>query len=161
MIFGAAGGVMEAALRTAIERISGEPAARIDLYEVRGVRGCKEAVYHVKGREIRVAAVSGLANAKNLLEKVRNHEVSYDFIEVMACPGGCINGGGQPQQQAAVKYKTDVREQRAQALYSNDTNSIIRKSHQNIEVNKIYQWYLGAPGSEKAYRVLHTTYHAR
>ena len=161
VIFGASGGVMEAALRTAVERISGQQQKAVEFYEVRGIKGCKEAEYTVQGRKIRIAAVSGLANAKTLLEKVRSGEVSYDFIEIMACPGGCVNGGGQPQQQASVKYREDIRTERAQALYDNDAGSVVRKSHENKEMNQLYTWFLGKPGSEKAHEVLHTTYKAR
>jgi NADP-reducing hydrogenase subunit HndD len=158
VIFGATGGVMEAALRTAIEKLTGDKNAKLAFTEVRGVTGIKEASYDVGGKSIKVAAVSGLSNAKALLESVRKGEADYHFIEVMACPGGCVNGGGQPQQIADVRAKDDIRAVRAEALYLSDEKSTLRKSHENPAIIELYSTYLSEPGSEKAHSLLHTTY---
>ena len=163
VIFGATGGVMEAALRTANDWLTGTdtPAEKMDFSAVRGTEGIKEATYTVGGVTLKVAICSGLANAKKLLPAVRNGEADYQFIEVMACPGGCVNGGGQPFVPAAVKNFTDVRAIRAKALYAEDEALTIRKSHQNPSVIELYKEYLGEPGSEKAHHILHTSYVAR
>ena len=160
VIFGATGGVMEAALRTANDWLTGTdtPAEKMDFSAVRGTEGIKEATYTVGGVTLKVAICSGLANAKKLLTAVRNGEADYQFIEVMACPGGCVNGGGQPFVPAAVKNFTDVRAIRAKALYAEDEALTIRKSHQNPSVIELYKEYLGEPGSEKAHHILHTSY---
>ena len=161
-IFGASGGVMEAALRTAAEVLTGKELEKPEFMEVRGTdKGIKEAVYTLAGKTIRVAAVSGLANAKEILTKVRNGEAQYDFIEVMACPGGCINGGGQPTQPASVRNFVDLKSLRANALYSQDERMTLRKSHMNQEVQTLYKEFLGEPGSHKAHEILHTSYVAR
>ena len=161
-IFGASGGVMEAALRTAAEVLTGKELEKPEFMEVRGTdKGIKEAVYTLAGKTIRVAAVSGLANAKEILTKVRNGEAQYDFIEVMACPGGCINGGGQPTQPASVRNFVDLKALRAGALYSQDEKMTLRKSHMNQEVKALYDEFLGEPGSHKAHKILHTSYVAR
>ncbi|WP_312643954.1 NADH-dependent [FeFe] hydrogenase, group A6 [Hydrogenoanaerobacterium sp.] len=161
VIFGATGGVMEAALRTAVETLTGEELKTLEFTEVRGTEGIKEATYKVGGLEVNVAVVSGTANAKKLLEAVKNGEKNYTFIEVMGCPGGCVNGGGQPQQPASVRNFVDLKALRAKALYTNDENKTIRKSHENPSVKKIYEEYFGKPGSHKAHEVLHTSYVAR
>ncbi len=161
-IFGASGGVMEAALRTAAEVLTGKELEKPEFMEVRGTdKGIKEAVYTLAGKTIRVAAVSGLANAKEILTKVRNGEAEYDFIEIMACPGGCINGGGQPTQPASVRNFVDLKSLRASALYTQDERMTLRKSHMNQEVQALYKEFLGEPGSHKAHEVLHTSYVAR
>ncbi|MBE6866508.1 MAG: [Oscillospiraceae bacterium] len=161
-IFGASGGVMEAALRTAAEVLTGKELDKPEFMEVRGTdKGIKEAVYTLAGKTIRVAAVSGLANAKEILTKVKNGEAQYDFIEVMACPGGCINGGGQPTQPASVRNFVDLKSLRANALYSQDEKMTLRKSHMNQEVQTLYKEFLGEPGSHKAHEILHTSYVAR
>ena len=160
-IFGATGGVMEAALRTANDWLNGEPQAAIDFSEVRGVKGVKEATYKVGGLELRVAAVSGLENAKNLLESIREGKAAYDFVEFMACPGGCVNGGGQPQQKAKVRMVNDIRAERAMTLYKLDHGGELRKSHENPEIIELYDTFLGKPGSEKAHAYLHTEYQAK
>ena len=157
-IFGATGGVMEAALRTANDWLNGEDQKEIDFTEVRGVAGLKEATYKVGSLELKVAAVSGLKNAGALLEKLRSGEVNYDFIEFMACPGGCVNGGGQPQQKAKVRQVQDIRAERAMTLYQLDKSDMLRKSHENPEIKELYSVYLGEPGSEKAHACLHTKY---
>ena len=160
-IFGATGGVMEAALRTANDWLNGEPQDALDFSEVRGVAGLKEAAYKVGDLELRVACVSGLKNARELLEKLRSGEANYDFIEFMACPGGCVNGGGQPQQKAKVRMIEDIRVERAMGLYHLDKNDTLRKSHENPEIIELYNSFLGKPGSEKAHAYLHTKYQAK
>ena len=158
VIFGATGGVMEAALRSAVETITGEPAASLDFVDVRGMNGIKEASYDLNGQTIKVAACSGLANANALLTRIKNGEADYQFIEIMACPGGCVNGGGQPHQNGFTRALVNVPGMRAAALYENDKNSEIRQSHKNASVNTLYKEYLGVPGSEKAHELLHTAY---
>ncbi len=160
-IFGATGGVMEAALRTAAEWVAGEELKKIEFTEVRGTKGIKEATYHIGGIELKVAVASGLANAKALLDKVKAGEANYHFIEIMGCPGGCVNGGGQPIQPASVRNFTDLRAMRAAALYSEDEAKTLRKSHNNPAVLKVYEEYLGKPGSHRAHEVLHTSYTAK
>ncbi len=160
-IFGATGGVMEAALRTAYETLTGEELENLEFNEVRGVEGIKEATYTIAGNEIRVAVTSGTANAKKLLEMIKSGEKTYDFIEVMACPGGCVNGGGQPIQPASVHNNVDIRAKRAAGLYNDDKNLPLRKSHLNPDVKAIYAEYFGEPNSHKAHEILHTGYTAR
>ena len=157
-IFGATGGVMEAALRTAYETLTGEDLEKLEFNEVRGVEGIKEATYTIAGNEIRVAVTSGTANAKKLLEMIKSGEKTYDFIEVMACPGGCVNGGGQPIQPASVHNNVDIRAKRAAGLYNDDKNLPVRKSHLNPDVKAIYAEYFGEPNSHKAHEILHTGY---
>ncbi len=158
VIFGATGGVMEAALRTAVETLTGKELPSPDFAEVRGTKGIKEATYHVAGMDINVAVASGLSNARELLEAVKSGEANYHFIEIMGCPGGCVNGGGQPIQPASVRNFTDIRTERAKALYNQDAAMPIRKSHENAAIQKLYAEYLGKPGSHKAHDILHTTY---
>jgi NADP-reducing hydrogenase subunit HndD len=158
VIFGATGGVMEAALRTAVEKLTGEELPSLDFMEVRGVKGIKEATYNVAGTDIKVAVVSGLANARELLNKVKSGEADYHFIEVMGCPGGCVNGGGQPQQPANIRNFSDLRALRAKALYDIDVTRSVRKSHENTAIKELYAEFLGEPGSHKAHELLHTTY---
>ncbi len=159
VIFGATGGVMEAALRTAVWKLTGENNdSPIDFTEVRGTKGIKEATYNVAGMDVNVAIASGLVNARELLDKVKSGEASYHFIEIMGCPGGCVNGGGQPQIPASVRNFTDVRALRAKVLYDSDAANCVRKSHENAAVQKLYDEYLEAPGSHKAHELLHTTY---
>lgn len=161
VIFGATGGVMEAALRTAVEKLSGEELKSLDFTEVRGTDGIKEASYTVNGMEIKVCVVSGLANANTIMEKVKNGTADYHFIEIMGCPGGCVNGGGQPIQHAVVRNFVDLRARRAAALYEADKDMPLRKSHESEAVKRIYAEFLGEPGSHKAHEVLHTSYVAR
>lgn len=161
VLFGNMGGVMEAALRTAVEVITGQELGILNFNEVRGIKGIREAAYKVGNLELRVAVASGLANARELLEKVRRGEAHYDFIEVMACPGGCVNGGGQPQQPPIVWNFKSVRIERAKVLYARDENSTIRKSHENPAIQELYRDYLEEPGSELAHKLLHTTYQVR
>lgn len=158
VIFGATGGVMEAALRTAVETLTGEELASLEFNEIRGTEGIKEATYNVAGMDVKVAVASGLSNAKQIMDKVRAGEADYHFIEIMCCPGGCVNGGGQPQVHADVRNYEDVRAIRAKALYDNDKAKTIRKSHDNPSIQKLYEEFLGEPGSEKAHHILHTSY---
>lgn len=161
VIFGATGGVMEAALRTAVEKLSGEELKSLDFTEVRGTDGIKEASYTVNGMEVKVCVVSGLANANTIMEKVKNGTADYHFIEIMGCPGGCVNGGGQPIQHAVVRNFVDLRARRAAALYEADKDMPLRKSHESEAVKRLYAEFLGEPGSHKAHEVLHTSYIAR
>ena len=158
VIFGATGGVMEAALRTAVETLTGEELQNVEFKEVRGTEGIKEATYNVAGMDINVAVASGLSNAKIIMDKIRSGESNYHFVEIMCCPGGCVNGGGQPQVHADVRNFEDVRAIRAKVLYDNDAAKPVRKSHENPSIKRLYEEYLGEPGSEKAHHLLHTTY---
>ena len=161
VIFGATGGVMEAALRTAADTLTGKSLDSIDYEEVRGTDGIKEAVYNVAGMDVKVAVASGLSNANEILKKVKNGEADYHFIEIMCCPGGCVNGGGMPIQPSSVRNFVDIRKERAKVLYEEDKNLPLRKSHDNPVVKKCYAEYLGEPGSHKAHEILHTTYTPR
>lgn len=165
LIFGATGGVMEAALRTVYEVLEEKELKDLDFKAVRGTKGIKEAVIpvHVKGNlvNVKVAAVSGLANAKVIMEKIKKGEADYHFIEVMACPGGCVNGGGQPIQPADVRNNVEVIKVRASMLYKTDKNMKLRKSHESPVVKELYDTYFVKPGSEKAHHILHTKYVAR
>ncbi len=158
VIFGATGGVMEAALRTAVETLTGEELKSLDFKEVRGVDGIKEATYNVAGMDVKVAVASGLKNANELLSKVQSGEAEYHFIEIMGCPGGCVNGGGMPQVPASVRNFNDIRSLRAKVLYDLDSSMPYRKSHENPAIKELYSTYFGKPGSHKAHEVLHTTY---
>lgn len=158
VIFGATGGVMEAALRTAVEKITGQSLDNVDFTEVRGMEGVKEATYTVGDLSIKVAVASGTKNAKTLMEQIKNGTSEYQFIEIMGCPGGCINGGGQPIVSAAVRNFEDFRSKRASVLYNLDKNNENRKSHENSAIKRVYDEFFGEPGSHKAHEVLHTTY---
>lgn len=157
VIFGATGGVMEAALRTAAEVVLGKPLKCVDFTDVRGTAGIKRATYKLGDLELKVAVASGTKNAKELLKSVENGE-KIDFIEIMACPGGCVNGGGQPIQPAVVRNNVDIRALRAGILYTADKAKDVRKSHENSIVKKIYEDFLGEPNSHRAHELLHTTY---
>jgi len=156
-IFGTSGGVLEAALRTAADWISGKDLKEIDYKPVRGLDGIKEAEVDVGGIKLKAAICSGLGNARKLLEKIKAGEAKYHAIEIMACPGGCIDGGGQPYHHG----NTEILKKRMEALYRDDLNQPIRKSHQNPSIIKLYEEYLGEPGSHLAHQLLHTTYTAR
>lgn len=158
VIFGATGGVMEAALRTAAEWVGGKALDDVNFKEVRGTEGVKEASYQVGDLTVNVAVCSGLANAKIVLDKIKSGEANYHFIEIMGCPGGCVNGGGQPVQPASVRNFVDLKSLRAKALYDADANSSIRKSHENPSLLAIYKEYFGEFGSHKAHEILHTSY---
>ncbi|MBE6060452.1 MAG: NADH:ubiquinone oxidoreductase, partial [Clostridium sulfidigenes] len=154
VIFGTSGGVMEAALRTAYEWITNSTLEELDFKSVRGLEGIKEASLVIDGNKINIAIVNGLANAKNLLDNIEDTSKKYHFIEVMACPGGCINGGGQPYSNEQYS----LIEKRMNALYSEDANKVIRKSHENPEIIKLYDEFLGKPNGEKSHHLLHTHY---
>lgn len=159
VIFGATGGVMEAALRTATWKLTDEDDnTPIEFHQVRGIDGIKEATYKVGENIVSVAVASGLANARELLNAVKQGKKSYDFIEIMGCPGGCVNGGGQPIVPASVRNFTDIRTLRANVLYALDQANSIRCSHENPVIRRVYEEYLGAPGSHKAHEILHTSY---
>jgi NADH-quinone oxidoreductase subunit G len=157
VIFGASGGVLEAALRTAADWISGQDLPGIDFKAVRGLEGVKEATVNVAGIEVRAAVTSGLGNARKILEKIQKGEAHYDAIEIMACPGGCLNGGGQPY----IHGNTSILEKRKNAIYQADERLTLRKSHQNPHIQKLYAEFLGKPGSHKAHELLHTHYTPR
>lgn len=159
-IFGATGGVMEAALRTAAVALGGD-SVPVEFKEVRGTQGIKEAEYNVGGTIVKVAVANGLGNARKIMESVKNGEKDYTFVEVMSCPGGCINGGGQPYVSDDVRNSVDVKTLRAQALYNYDTDSKVRCSHDNEEVKALYKEFLGEPNSHKAHELLHTEYFAK
>ncbi|MFV0399570.1 MAG: NADH-dependent [FeFe] hydrogenase, group A6 [Oscillospiraceae bacterium] len=162
VIFGATGGVMEAALRTAVSWVEGKDLTdKLDFEEVRGFSGIKEATYNVGGTEVKVAVASGLGNARRLLDAIKSGEKKYHFVEIMGCPGGCINGGGQPVQYAHVRNFVDLRSLRAQVLYNQDKGKAIRLSHKNPLCTKIYDDFLEKPGSHKAHEILHTSYKVR
>lgn len=157
VIFGASGGVLEAALRTAADWLTGEDLQSIDFEAVRGMEGIREATVSVAGLDVKVAVASGLGNARRLLENIRAGKAEYHAIEIMACPGGCLNGGGQPY----IHGKDDILEKRREAIYRDDTDNSIRKSHENPSIIKLYEDFLGKPGSHKAHELLHTKYKAR
>lgn len=157
-IFGATGGVMEAALRTAADTLTGQDIENVDYTEVRGTEDIKEATYKINGMDIKVAVTSVLKNASILLDKIRNGEADYQFIEIMCCPGGCINGGGQPIQPASVRNFTDLKALRSKALYDEDRNLPLRKSHENPIIKTVYNEYLEKPGSHLSHKLLHTSY---
>ena len=158
VIFGATGGVMEAALRTAYETITGTTLEKVEFEAVRGTQGIKEASVKVGDLDVNVAVCSSTSKAAEVLDSVRKGEKNYTFIEVMACPGGCVNGGGQPIVCSDTRATVDVRAIRAKALYGEDAEKPLRKSHDNPEIKQIYADYLGKPGSHKAHELLHTTY---
>ena len=155
-LFGVTGGVMEAALRTAYEVLTGETLPKIVFEDVRGLEGIKEAEVEINGQKYRVAVAHTLGNARKLLEKVRKGEAEYHFIEIMACPGGCIGGGGQPRS-----LDPDVLVKRANAIYTIDEMKKIRKSHENPSIKKLYEVFLEKPLSHIAHEILHTTYEDR
>ena len=159
-IFGATGGVMEAALRTAAVKLGGKGAPH-EFKEVRGTQGVKEAVYTVGKTTVKVAVASGLGNARKVLESIKNGEKDYTFVEIMACPGGCINGGGQPYVHDEVRNNIDLKTVRAQALYDYDEERKLRRSHENPAVEVLYKEFFGEPNSHKAHELLHTNYHQR
>lgn len=157
VIFGATGGVMEAALRTAVETITGKELDNVNFDAVRGTAPIKEATLNVGGMDVKVAVASGMSAAHVLLNRVKNGE-QFHFIEIMGCPGGCVNGGGQPHQPASVRSFEDLKAMRAAALYNDDAANPIRKSHENPMIKKIYAEYFEKPGSHKAHEILHTSY---
>ena len=157
-IFGVTGGVMEAALRTASEILSGEELENIDFKQVRGEEGIRRAILKIGERDIKVVVANGLGNAKIIMEEIKSGKADYQFVEIMACPGGCIMGGGQPIKNSKIRATVDVRKKRADAMYTIDEKSRIRKSHENPVLKQIYSEYIGVPGGHKAHELFHTTY---
>lgn len=157
-IFGTTGGVMEAALRTAQDALTGKCMDKIDFEEVRGEKEIKKATVNIDGNDLKVVAASGLKNARKILEEIKSGNSDYQFVEIMACPGGCVMGGGQPIKSSKIRREIDVRKLRADGLYSIDEKSQIRKSHENPVVRKLYEEYLEKPGSYRAHKLLHTHY---
>ncbi|MBE5777147.1 MAG: 2Fe-2S iron-sulfur cluster binding domain-containing protein [Clostridiales bacterium] len=157
-IFGATGGVMEAALRTAADVLEGRSIENVEYKELRGIQGIKEAEVTLGGVNLKVAIANSTGAAKELIKRIKAGDASYAFVEVMACPGGCVNGGGQPIVNASTRMEVDPRVARAAGLYAEDEAKSIRKSHENPDIKKIYAEYLGNPGSEKAHHLLHTHY---
>ena len=164
VIFGATGGVTEAALRTVAEILSGRCVDNPDYFEyneVRGVKGIKEVSIELEGLELKAAVVHGLGNARKVLDKIKAGKAHYHFVEIMACPGGCVTGGGQPIQPSDVRSWIDLRRERAKALYDEDRDLPVRKSHENPAVRLLYREFFGSPGSHKAHELLHTSYTRR
>ncbi len=167
VIFGATGGVMEAALRTAAYKLDGKELKNVELKDVRGLAGIKEATYKLGGAEVKVAVASGMKNAKVLLDEIRAGKSPYHFIEIMGCPGGCVAGGGQPFVKPCFLPNEEdnildtYKEKRANALYSEDEGRPIRVSHKNPQIIELYEKFLGEPNSHKAHELLHTTYSAK
>ena len=157
-IFGVTGGVMEAALRSVSEILTGKELEKIDFEEVRGQTGIKRATIKIGDNEIKVVVAHGLGNAQTIMEEIKQGKADYQFVEIMACPGGCIMGGGQPIKSSKTRMTVDVRKKRADAMYTIDEKSKIRKSHENPVLQKIYKDYLGEPGGHKAHEILHTHY---
>lgn len=161
VIFGATGGVMEAALRTVVDILTGKDNENIEYKAVRGIEGVKVAEVEVPGLTIRAAVAHGLGNARKLMDQIRAGEADYHFIEVMACPGGCVTGGGQPIQPSSVTNEIDLKAERAKAIYAEDESITFRKSHKNENMMKLYEEYFEKPGSHKAHELLHTHYEPR
>ena len=157
-IFGTTGGVMEAALRTVADKLTGEDLKEIDYKEARGEKGIKKATLNIARKEVKIVVASGLANARKIMDEIQSGKADYQFVEIMACPGGCVMGGGQPIRTSKERAEIDIRGKRANALYTIDEKSTIRKSHENPVLKQIYKEYLGEPGSHKAHTLLHTTY---
>lgn len=157
-IFGTTGGVMEAALRTAQDILTGKDLERIEFEQIRGEKKIKRATVSINGKNIKVVVASGLANAQKIMEEIRAGKADYQFVEIMACPGGCIMGGGQPIKNSRTRAEYDIRKLRADSIYSIDEKSKLRKSHENPVVKKVYEQYLERPGSYRAEKLLHTTY---
>ena len=160
-IFGTTGGVMEAALRTAQDTLTGKSLDKIEFEQVRGGKGIKKATIEIAGKPIKVVAASGLSNARKILDEIKSGKADYQFVEIMACPGGCIMGGGQPIKSSKTRSEVDARKLRADSIYSIDEKSTIRKSHENPVLKKIYEEYLEEPGSYRAEKLLHTNYRKR
>lgn len=161
VIFGATGGVTEAALRTVYEIVEKKPLDKLEFESVRGTDGIKEATVTLGGKPVRVAIASGLGNARALLEAIRSGEKAYEFVEIMACPGGCVTGGGQPICRSKTYMDVDVKAERAKALYAEDERLAVRKSHENPDIKKLYEEFLEKPGSHIAHELLHTHYTKR
>ncbi len=160
-IFGTTGGVMEAALRTAQDLLTGKDLEEIEFEEVRGQKGIKKAIVSINDKDFKIAVANGLGNARKIIEEIKSGKASYDFIEIMACPGGCIMGGGQPIKTSKIRREVDVQKLRANAIYNIDEKKFMRKSHQNPIVKNIYNEYLKYPNSEISHELLHTKYSKR
>lgn len=161
-IFGTTGGVMEATLRTAVAKLSGGKIDKLEFTEVRAVEGLREASLEIAGKTINIGVANSLVNAATLLDRVTSGEKQYHIIEVMACPGGCIGGGGQPYPPRGMKsMDPQLLALRAKALYDIDEVKTLRRSHENPSIEKLYREFLGEPGGEKAHKLLHTHYAAR
>ncbi|NLY91385.1 MAG: 2Fe-2S iron-sulfur cluster binding domain-containing protein [Firmicutes bacterium] len=156
VIFGASGGVMEAALRTVYEVVTKETLPSVDFNAVRGIEGIKEAEVDLKGTKVKVAVANGLGNARKLMDLIKEGKADYQFIEIMCCPGGCIGGGGQP-----IPTTNEIRKKRIEAIYKADAGLPLRKSHENPAVKTLYEEYLGKPLGEKSHQLLHTHYTKR
>ncbi len=161
VIFGATGGVMEAALRTANDWLTGKDNESLEFHDVRGTDGLKEKTYTINGVELKVAVAHGIKNANYVMEQIKAGTAPWTFVEIMCCPGGCVTGGGQPIQPASVLNTVDLKALRAKALYDQDAGMKLRKSHENPTVKAVYEEYLGEYGGHKAHEILHTTYVAR
>ena len=161
VIVGATGGVMEAALRTVADVLTGKSLDKLDYTEVRGTEGIKEATVKIADMDVKVAVAHGLGNARKLLNNIREGKADYHFIEIMGCPGGCVTGGGQPIQPAKVAAEIDLKAERAKALYAEDKAAGLRKSHENPYIKKLYEEYLGEPCGHKSHKLLHTHYQER
>ena len=157
-IFGTTGGVMEAALRTVCETLTGKELGKIEFESVRGEESIKRTTIEIGGNKIKAVVAHGLANAQKIMEEIKAGEADYQFVEIMACPGGCVMGGGQPIKSSKTRMNIDVRKKRAEALYTIDGRSIIRKSHESPVMIQLYKEYLEKPGSHKAHELLHTHY---
>ena len=157
-IFGTTGGVMEAALRTVADKLTGQDLKEIDYKEARGEKGIKKATLNIAGKEVKIVVASGLANARKIMDEIQSGKADYQFVEIMACPGGCVMGGGQPIRTSKERAEIDIRSKRANALYTIDEKSTLRKSHENPVIQKTYKEYLEEPGSHKAHELLHTSY---
>ncbi len=160
-IFGTTGGVMEAALRTVQEKVTGNHFEKLEYESIRGQEGIKRASLNMNGTEVKVVVASGLKNAQIIMDEIKSGKADYQFVEIMACPGGCVMGGGQPIRTSKERASIDIRAKRADALYTIDEKSTIRKSHENPVLKKIYEEYLGNPGGHRAHELLHTSYVAR
>ena len=161
VIFGATGGVMEAALRTANDWITGKDNDNIEYKEVRGTQGLKEATYKMGDLDVKVAVASGAAAAKVVMDKMKSGDCDWTFVEIMGCPGGCVNGGGQPIQPQRVRDEIDLKAVRAKALYDQDKASALRKSHESPIIKTLYGEFFDGFGGHKAHKLLHTSYTAR
>ncbi len=161
VIFGATGGVMEAALRTANDWLTGESQENVDFTEVRGTDSLKEATYTIAGMEIKVAVASGLKAANEVMSKIKDGTAPWQFVEIMCCPGGCVTGGGQPVQPASVLNTVDLKTARAKALYDQDAAMVLRKSHESPVIKELYDNYFDGIGGHKAHHALHTSYVGR
>lgn len=157
-IFGVTGGVMEAALRSVSEIVTGKSLEKIAFEQVRGENGIKRAEIEIGDKKVKVVVAHGLANAQTIMEEIKSGKADYQFVEIMACPGGCITGGGQPIKSAKIQEEVDVHKKRAEAMYSIDEKSVIRKSHENPVLKQIYKEFLGEPNGELAHKLLHTHY---